>query len=143
MRWPRWPGSVPTRGGPGLRFLPPPWLLPPCLAGMKMRLDAKRLRAEAEAHRARMESPLWTPSDGKSAEDWAAPSTAVAHASASPSDPAPAIESTPRPQPMAREPALEDTAQGILPRLDALDRRVEKLTEAVCRRSLGSEGFPG
>ena len=37
------------------------------------RLDADRLRAEVEAHQARMDSPLWAPADGAQGSSWMVP----------------------------------------------------------------------
>lgn len=106
-----------------------------------MRLDADRLRAEVEAHRARMESPLWAPTDGEQDASWAAPLKAGSAVSTlSPESPL-AEERLVRPQPSVHVP-LEFGAQDILPRLEALDRTVEKLTAMINRRAAGSEGLP-
>jgi hypothetical protein len=110
---------------------------------MTMKLDAERLRAEVDAHRARMESPLWTPSDGDPDESWTAQLTADTHSSEHPSRPDPPNEAKSRPQTMMRDPSPDIRAMELLPRLDLLDRTIEKLTAAVNHRPRGSDGVPG
>lgn len=107
-----------------------------------MRLDADRLRAEVEAHRARMESPLWAPTDGEQDESWAAQLKVEPAVSTLPPKSRSAEERMVHPQPSVRVP-LEFGAQDILRRLVALDQTVEKLTAAVNRRAAGSDRLPG
>lgn len=108
-----------------------------------MKLDADRLRAEVEAHQARMESHLWTRSDGEAEEAWTAPLVGDAHSTEEPLSRAPAKERVLRSQPEAISEPSDVTAQEVLPRLDALGRSVERLTEVVQRRPAGSEAVPG
>jgi len=126
-----------------------------------MKLDADKLRAEAEAHRVRMQSPLWSDDGGRRDGKWA---TKLAQEASQPPlladddepreqtpQPPPreletllfATEETPHAQPRTRAPAPELTAQAILPRLDALDHAVEKLTAALSRRPLGGGDASG
>ena len=81
-------------------------------------LNADQLRAEADAHEARMKSPLWSEDEGDQDEDWMA-------------DMAPVSQETPRPQTVHRPDQGLDNE--ILPRLDALGRSMTALTEAVTR----------
>ncbi len=126
-----------------------------------MKLDADTLRAEAEAHRARMQSPLWADDGDKRDDSW----TAKLGQEARPSPRSPVEEATrertTQPRPIERESLLaeteettrspsrtrakapEHTMQEILPRLDALDHAVEKLTAALSRRPLGGGDAPG
>lgn len=126
-----------------------------------MKLDADKLRTEAEAHRARMQSPLWADDSDKRDDNWTAKLGQEARQSPrSPIEAAPRERTTqplpselesllaakgepPRAQPRTRAPAPELTTQEILPRLDALDHAVEKLTAALSRRPLGGGDAPG
>lgn len=125
-----------------------------------MKLDADKLRAEAEAHRARMQSPLWA-DDGKRDDNWTAKLTQQTHPSAQPPGEEARRESvassqpmawesflseneeTPQPQSRMRDSASDVAAQQILPRFDALDRAVEKLTATMSRGPLGGGDVPG
>lgn len=98
-----------------------------------MKLDASRLRAEADAHRARMESPLWERSDGEQDQAWVAPVTGSGAAN----------QRAPRPQSSAAGAAQDVSAEEILPRLDALDRSLEHLKAAVNRQPTSSEELVG
>lgn len=126
-----------------------------------MRLDADKLRAEADAHSARMQSPLWADDGGKRDDSWAArlsvstqpsaplPSDTLKRERVAPPQPTewesflsaedetPPLPSSPRP--LTPEPA----AEGILPRLDALDQTVARLLALVSRRSAGGADVPG
>ena len=126
-----------------------------------MKLDSERLRAEADAHSARMQSPLWADDGGKREDNWAARLSAGAQPSVpSPSDStkrertAPlqptewesllsADDETLRLTSSARPPTPEPAAEGILPRLDALDQTVAKLFSLVSRRAAGGAEVPG
>ena len=85
-------------------------------------LNEAELRAELEAKRARMESDLWA-NEGASNENWMA--SVVTDA-------------------VMGEPHefLPSDDIEIVPRLEALSRAVEALTEAVARRPM-PEGVPG
>lgn len=98
-----------------------------------MKLDASKLKADADAHATRMQSPLWTPPDGENDESWIGPL---------PVGPAPKeVES--RPPSMAHGSSL-DADRGVSePRLDDLERTVESLIDAVNRRPAGDETIPG
>ena len=126
-----------------------------------MKFDADKLRAEAEAHRARMQSPLWSEDGGKPGEDWTARLTQAAHPPAQPSDEEAARQRAARPQPTPwdsllaeneetagaqpreREAPPDVTAQDILPRLDALDLAVKSLAATMSRRPLGGGDASG
>lgn len=126
-----------------------------------MRLDADKLRAESEAHRARLQGPLWSDDGGKRDDGWMAVLTGQTREAALPSDEAiPRLLSNP-----AVPPDVEDflsepddapsvtprtsrrdstpTTHDILPRLDTLDRAVEKLTAALSHRPLGGGDASG
>lgn len=126
-----------------------------------MRLDADKLRAEADAHSARMQSPLWAVDGGQRDDSWAARLSASTQPSAPPpSDaarreriaPSPPTEwesflspEDERPQPPSnlRPSAPGPAAEGILPRLDALDQTVARLLSLVSRRSAGGADVLG
>lgn len=126
-----------------------------------MKLDAERLRAEADAHSARMQSPLWADDGGKRDDNWAARLSAGAQPSVpSPSDAAKrertaplqptewesllsAADETLRLPSSAQPSTPEPAAEGILPRLDALDRTVARLFSLVSRRAAGGADVPG
>jgi hypothetical protein len=123
-----------------------------------MKLDAEKLRAEAAAHRVRMQSPLWCEDDGKRGEDWTAKLNSPAHPLAQPAQEAAPQQRVERPQPTdwesflseneetsgaqprQPEPASGVTAQGIVPRLDALDHAVARLSIAISQRPRGGNG---
>lgn len=126
-----------------------------------MKLDADKLRAEADAHQGRMQSPLWTTDSGKRNGHWTERLAPGSQPSANPpsddasrepvAPPQPtewesflsADEEAPRPQPRARPIHQELTAEGILPRLDALDQTVARLSALVSRRATGGPDVPG
>jgi len=108
-----------------------------------MKLDADKLRGEAEEHAARMKSPLWQTDDGQADEDWTVSLRNNPPTSSESASSAPSYDSPPRPPPMPRAPSSDVSTMEILPRLDALDHAVEKLTAVVSRRPVGSDGFPG
>lgn len=108
-----------------------------------MKLDADKLRADAEAHAARMKNPLWQKDDGNEDEDWTASLRTDPPASSESASRAPSYDSPSRPPPMSRVPSPDVSTIESLPRLDALDHVVEKLTVEVSRRPVGSNSFPG
>lgn len=108
-----------------------------------MKLDANKLRGEVEEHAARMKGPLWKKGDGQADEDWTVSLRNDPPASSEPASDAPTYESPSGPPPMPRSPSPDVSTVEILPRLDALDQAVEKLTAAVSRRPVGSDGIPG
>ena len=114
-----------------------------------MRLDAATLRAEAEAHRARQESHLWSDDSGGRDGDWTTQLNPQAQLAMdlqgrAENRPVPSErkESPPSPtEPEARRPPTHAAASvaaphapDIVPRLDALDHAVEKLAAAMSRR---------
>lgn len=117
-----------------------------------MKLDPAELRAEAEAHRQRMESPLWTPLESAGQDDalWTdalsvgpevdegTPPLRQAAPVMSAAVP-PSRRSPPIPEVAAH---AEAAALEILPRLEAIDRAVEKLSAAVSRRPAGRDDVP-
>lgn len=120
-----------------------------------MRLDKDTLLNEVAGHQERMNDPLWSKDGGEPEEDWTAsrgnaPSPPAASESSSY---APTDESPPRPPSMPRQHSPEQSLpreeyhdpsmSEILPRLNALDHAVERLTSAISRRPIGREGFPG
>ena len=108
-----------------------------------MKLDADTLSGQAEEHAARMKSPLWQKDDGQADEDWTASLRNNPPTSSESARRAPSYDSPPRPPPMPRAPSSDVSTMEILPRLDALDHAVERLTAAMSRRPVGSDGFPG
>lgn len=125
-----------------------------------MRLDADKLKEEAEAHQARMQSPLWSDDGGKRGEDWTAKLNPQPQPPVQPADEAATRQRAARPQPTPwesffsedeelkdapreREPYPDLTAQEILPRLDLLDRALERLTAAISRRPPGGGDASG
>lgn len=114
-----------------------------------MRLDAATLRAEAEAHRARQESPLWSDDRGGRDGDWTAQLNPQAQLAMNlqgraerrtvPSErkespPIPAEPEVRRPSAHASESVSAPHPPDIVPRLDALDHAVEKLAAAISSR---------
>ena len=80
-----------------------------------------------------MKSSLWTNPDGDKDKPWTDSATVGELAN----------EGVTQRQPMARDAAQDLPAPDLLPRLEALDRNVERLTEAGNRRPPGSEAVPG
>ncbi len=110
-----------------------------------MRLDKDTLQNEVAGHQERMNDPLWSKDGEASEEDWTAsrgnaPTPPVSSESA---NYVPRSESPPRSPSMPRAPFPDLSMSEILPRLDALDYAVERLTSAISRRPIGREGFPG
>lgn len=108
-----------------------------------MRLDADKLRDEVDGHDARMKGPLWSKDGGEKDDDWMASLRNDPPASSEPTSRAPGYDRPPRPSPPPRAPSPDVSTEEILPRLDALDHAVERLTTAVSRRPAGTDGFPG
>lgn len=126
-----------------------------------MKLDAATLRAEAEAHRARMQSPLWSEDSGQRDDRWTAKLNPERRSAVPPPDPAPLQEhpeptettewdsllstegETNHPSRSTRASTPNDAREDLLPRLDSLDRAVEKLTAAMSRRPLGGGDASG
>lgn len=120
-----------------------------------MKLDKDRLINEVAGHQERMTDPLWSKDGGEPEEEWTASrGNALAPPAASDSAGyAPTNESPPHPpsmphqlapeQSLPREAYQEPSMSEILPRLDALDHAVERLTSVISRRPIGREGFPG
>jgi hypothetical protein len=108
-----------------------------------MKLDADKLRGEVEEHADRMKHPLWQKADRLVGKDWTESLRNDPPASSESARSAPTQESPPRPAPMPQAPDPDVSTIEILPRLDALDHAVERLTAAVSRRPVGSDGFPG
>ena len=112
-----------------------------------MKLDAAQLRAEADAHRARMESPLWTPSEGEGTgtPSWTAAlsvSPAVVERALGPK-PAAAEQAPLFPNSLSSLPAPPSPAQTevsvveLLPQLESISRSIAKLATAADLRSSG------
>ena len=120
-----------------------------------MRLDKDTLLNEVAGHQERMNGPLWAKDGGAPEEDWTAllRSTPTPPAASESANYAPTDESPPRSPslpredsyepPMSRTPSSHLSMTDILPRLDALDHAVERLTTTLFRRPSGREGFPG
>jgi hypothetical protein len=126
-----------------------------------MRLDADKLRAEVDAHRERMEGPLWAENEGKQHDSWAAQLTAGMQRPEQQADEGTtretvthpqstewesflsATDETPQSQPRTRASIYAATDQEILPCLDALGQAVERLTATMSRRPLGGGDVPG
>lgn len=98
-----------------------------------MKLKAAKLKAEADAHAARMQSELWATPDGEKDEDWTAPLSSGSAITDSP----------PRALPAARRSSKEDATTTREPHLDELSRNVKQLTDELNRRPVGSEDMPG
>ena len=120
-----------------------------------MKLDADTLRAEAEAHRARLQSPLWTDDRGRRDDSWTTKLAQEAHPSTMPrEDAAPHdrfVQQLPmdlgsilserdeaqHAQPAKRGADPEPLLREILPRLDSISHGVQKLTTAQSRSPVG------
>lgn len=100
-----------------------------------MKIDPKALREAADAHAKRLESPLWTPSDGKQDDSWVASFTSSASDVAVPGK-------APRPQHMAQGHHQEEWRPQVQPGLESIERAVETWTDAVNRRPIGSDAVP-
>ncbi len=118
-----------------------------------MRLDKDTLINEVAGHQERMNDPLWSKDGGEPDEEWTASTGNAPPAASESASYAPRSESPPRspsmpqaPPPdrsMPRSQSPDLSISEILPRLDALDYAVERLTSAISRRPIGREGFPG
>ena len=108
-----------------------------------MRLDADKLRDEVEGHDARMNSPLWSKDGGESNDDWTASLRNAPPAQSEPTSRTSTYDSPSRSSPPSRAPCPDVSTEEILPRLDALDHAVERLTAAMSRRPGGGDGIPG
>ncbi len=108
-----------------------------------MKLDKDTLSSEVDGHEVRMKGPLWSKDGGEPDEDWSASLRNDPPASSESANHAPTYESPPRPPPMPRSQSPDLSAMEILPRLDALDHAVERLSTAFSRRPVGSDGIPG
>ncbi len=123
-----------------------------------MKLDRETLVNEVDGHEERLKGPLWSKDGGEQDDSWMASLRNDPPASSEPPSPAPTYDRPPRPSPPPRAPTSsrpprpsppprasfpDVSTEEILPRLDALDHAVEKLTLAVSRRPLGSDGLPG
>ena len=108
-----------------------------------MKLDKDTLSSEVDGHEVRMKGPLWSKDDGEPDEDWSASLRNDPPASSESTSRAPTYESPPRPASMPRAPSPDLSTMEILPRLDALDHTVERLTIAISRRPVGNDGIPG
>jgi hypothetical protein len=128
-----------------------------------MRLDKDTLLNEVAGHQERMKSPLWSKDGGEPDESWnqsirydpPVPTETTIHA--------PTYESPPRPPSIQREHAPQSSIQRehapqssmpremspepsmteILPRLDALEHAITRLSAEMSRRPAGREGLPG
>lgn len=125
-----------------------------------MKLNADILRAEADAHGERMKSPLWAAADDERKGHWVerlasgaqpsaqASSDAARSESLSPLQPTEwesylsSDEEAPRPQQRTGPSGQEPRAEGILPRLDALDQTVARLFSLVSRGAVGGPDIP-
>ena len=108
-----------------------------------MKLDKDTLSSEVDGHEVRMKGPLWSKDGGESDDDWSASLRNDPPASSESANHAPTHESPPRPPPMPRSQSPDFSTMEILPRLDALDHAVERLSSAISRRPVGSDGIPG
>ena len=108
-----------------------------------MKLDKDTLISEVEGHEVRMQGPLWSKDSGEPDADWSASLRNDSPASSESASHAPTYESPFHPPPMPRAPSPDLSTTEILPRLDALDHAVERLTAAFSRRPVGSDGIPG
>ena len=108
-----------------------------------MKLDKDTLSSEVDGHEVRMKGPLWSKDGGEPDEDWSASLRNDPPASSGSVNHAPTYESPPRPPPMPRSQSPDLSTMEILPRLDALDHAVERLSSAISRRPVGSDGIPG
>ncbi len=108
-----------------------------------MKLDKDTLSSEVDGHEVRMKGPLWSKDGGEPDEDWSASLRNDPPASSGSVNRAPTYESPPRPPSMPRSQSPDLSTMEILPRLDALDHAVERLSSAISRRPVGSDGIPG
>lgn len=101
-----------------------------------MKIDPKALREAADAHAKRLESPLWTPSEGKRDDSWVDSFTSAASG-------APGVEKAPRPRPIGQGSHQDDVwSPQRQPGLESIERAVETLTDAVNSRPVGSDAVP-
>ena len=126
-----------------------------------MKLDADKLRAEAAAHRERLQSPLWTDDGGRRDDRWTTMLAQEARPSTMPQDEAAPHERTARQQPVDLDSILssrdesphaqprkrgaepEPMLDEILRRQDAIGRAIEKLTATQSRRPVGGGDASG
>jgi hypothetical protein len=126
-----------------------------------MKLDADKLRAEAAAHRERLQSPLWADDGGRRDDSWTTKLAQEAHPSAKRRDeeapreridkqqPADlhsilsAHDESPPAHPRKRGAEPEPMLDEILRRQDAIGRAVETLTAAQSHRPVGGGDTPG
>lgn len=126
-----------------------------------MKLGADKLRAEAAAHRERLQSPPWIDDGGRRDDRWTSKLAQEARASIVPQDEAAPRERTarqqpadldsilsardesPHPQPRRRAPEPEPKLDELLRRQDAIDHAVEKLTTAQTHRPIGGGDSSG
>lgn len=98
-----------------------------------MKLDPHELRADAYAHQARLDGPLWSESKGERADSWLE-QLAVGE---------PAHKNAPRPQPSARASVQDVPAQELRSKPEVPHRSEESFTEPGQRRVAGSDAMPG
>ena len=108
-----------------------------------MKLDKDTLSSEVDGHEVRMNGPLWSKQGGTSNEDWSAllrndPSAASESASQAPTSEGPTL-----PPSMPRSPSPDLSTMEILPRLDAMEHAITRLSAEMSRRPAGREGLPG
>ena len=120
-----------------------------------MRLDKDTLLNEVAGHQERMNGPLWAKDGGAPEEDWTAllRSTPTPPAASESANYAPTDESPPRSPslpredsyepPMSRTPSSDLSMTDILPRLDALEHAITRLSAEMSRRPPGRDGLPG
>lgn len=101
-----------------------------------MKIDAKELRAAADAHEQRLASPLWTPSDREQGNSWL-----DSFASSTPAGPS--LESAPLTRRRTQSGDEDEWEPENQPRLESRERAVETLTDRLKRRPAGSEDVPG
>lgn len=97
-----------------------------------MKLDAKQLRAEADAHAERMASPLWTAPEGEPDKSWIASLTGSAPTSAR----------KPRLRTGAQAAGLDASLLESPSPVDAVEQAVQRVAEATRGGVLGPDTIP-
>ena len=100
-----------------------------------MKIDAKELRAAADAHERRLASPLWTPSDREKDNGWVDWMASAAAAESTP-------ESAPQTARKVRENLDDEWEPEDQPHLEYRERAAATLADELKRRPMGSEDVP-
>lgn len=100
---------------------------------MMKKIDPVELRADADAHKARLEGPTWAHSGAGVDDDFIAQVMSDR----------PENKSTPQPEPKPRRAAQDGQAQKLLPGLEVPGWSEPTAAGAVQHRAMGSDVLPG